>query len=144
MQGGLSLFPPHLPFPLLLGLSLLECSSPTGSAVRVNHVHSAASTLTCAVRGRGPMQSGLAIIRIFTGIMLSRDVEVRSAAGEGGWGPICPSSPKATLIFIITTIIQQGKNVGGRISQQPLKCCMYSVPTVRTGSTRSHSRTGTN
>lgn len=49
--------------------------------MRVNHVHSA-STLTCTVRGRGPVQSGLAIIRVFTGIMLSRDGEVRAAASR--------------------------------------------------------------
>lgn len=50
--------------------------------MRVNHAHSTASTLTCTARGRGPVQSGLAIIRVFTGIMLSRDGEVRPAAGR--------------------------------------------------------------
>lgn len=73
---------------------LLERSSPTGFAVRVNHTHSTASTLTCTVRGRGPVQSGLAIIRVFTGIMLSRDGEVRAAAGrredEGPSASIAP------------------------------------------------------
>lgn len=38
MQGRLSRFSLHLLFPLSLCLSLLECSSPTGFAQRVNHV----------------------------------------------------------------------------------------------------------
>ena len=38
--------------------------------------------LPCTVRGRGPALPGLAIIRVFTGVMLSRDVEVR-AIGQG-------------------------------------------------------------
>lgn len=81
-NAGQALFFTSSPIPLSLCLSLLECSTPTGFAVRVNHVHSAASTLTCTVRGCGPVQSGLAIIRVFTGIMLSRDV--RSEQWQAG------------------------------------------------------------
>lgn len=63
------------------------------------------SILTCTVRGCGPVQPGLAIIRVFTG-MLSRDVEVRPAADRTEDEGPSVSSPKVILI-----IIQHGRNV---------------------------------
>lgn len=52
------------------------------------------STLTCTVRGRWPVQPVLAIIRVFTGIMLSRDVEVRPAVDRREDEGPSVSSPK--------------------------------------------------
>lgn len=104
----------QLTFPLSLRLCQLERSPVIRLAVRVNHVHSAASILTFTVRGRGPVQSGPVIIRVFTGLMLSMDLEVVPVAWqEGGWGSICLSSPKATLIS------RQDRNVEGRFASSP-------------------------
>lgn len=105
---------------------------------------------SAAQRGvAGPSQPGLAIIRVFTGIMLSRDMKVSPVAGgREDEGSICLSRPKATLIIvviiIIITIIQQGRNIGGKSRQQSLKMLHTCILLHAALILRSHSRTCSN
>lgn len=83
--------------PLSLWLSQLECSSPAGFARRVNHALSTPNTHPHSV-GRGPVQPGLPLFGVFTGMVLSRGVEVRPAADW--WGSICAWPLKSVIIII--------------------------------------------